>query len=73
MLNKDKNNIGIDLKVLKAYIKENWGKKCKCFDWGCCLCQTWKLYDEIEKFVKTNKLYEKIERKHNLKNESKGR
>ena len=73
MLQEKQNVIGIDLKVLKRYIKENWGKRCKCFDWGCCLCQTWKLYDEIEKFVKTNKLYEKIEKKNNKNMNKKGR
>lgn len=67
MTNKNiKEEMGIDLPKLKRWIKKNIGEDCKeersgKFEFGCFVCRSLLLYDDIEGFIKLMKKLEKYD------------
>jgi hypothetical protein len=45
---KDELTTVVSLKALKAYIKKNYGKRCKDFNISCPVCKMWLAYDILE-------------------------
>ncbi|MEK7124719.1 MAG: hypothetical protein AAB877_03530 [Patescibacteria group bacterium] len=61
-------------KLAKSFRKEvnkQWGKKCEDFDFGCIVCQSHRILDDLEElgnFLDSiNKIHEKSQHSHNRK------
>jgi hypothetical protein len=46
-----RNAIGIDPRRLRRWIERNIGERCKEYCWGCFVCRSWRLYDDMTGFL----------------------
>ena len=43
---------GINIDKFEKYLLKNYGKKCKKYAIGCMTCQVWRMYEDLDKFIK---------------------
>jgi len=39
--------------TMDRYLTKNYGKRCPDFEAGCCVCDVWRLRDNLKKFICT--------------------
>jgi len=46
------DNTGIDLKQFKKYLIKEYGEMCHDYCWDCIVCRVWRVYEDLEGFIK---------------------
>lgn len=50
-MDKENNQTGIDLKLFKKWLEDNYGKKCGDYSVGCIECAVWRIYEDLDNIL----------------------
>lgn len=42
---------GVNIKQLEKFIEKYFGKRCKEYCFGCCVCSAWRVFDDIKDII----------------------